>query len=157
MLSISLKKSSFVTAVVAAFMVLFGAMFSPPADAAQTKGQQVGSYALKYKDTAFKWGGTTRNGFDASGFTQYVYKNSLKVNLPRTSATQNKVGQSVNLNQLQPGDLVFYNTNGKSVSFVAIYIGNQQFIGATSNGVKIQSMKSTYWKNKYVGAKRIVK
>jgi cell wall-associated NlpC family hydrolase len=157
MLSISFKKSSVVTAVVAAFMLLFGALFSPPAEAAQSKGQQVASYGLKYKGTPFKWGGTTTKGFDASGFTQYVYKNSVKVNLPRTSATQYKVGQSVKLNQLQPGDLVFYNTTGKTVSFVAIYIGNQQFIGATSDGVKIQSMKSSYWKNRYVGAQRIVK
>ncbi|MCR2823407.1 C40 family peptidase [Lederbergia panacisoli] len=156
-MGISVKKSSWVIAVVTALALLFSSLFSLNADAAaQTKGDKAAAYAQTLKGKPFKWGGTTAKGFDASGFTQYVYAKSLKVNLPRTSADQYKKGKSVALKNLKPGDLVFYKTNGKSVSFVGIYVGKQQFIGATSNGVKIQSMNLTYWKSKYVGAKRIV-
>lgn len=114
-------------------------------------------YAQKLNGTPFQLGGTTPKGFDASGFTQYVFKNSVKVTLPRTSAEQYKQGTTIKANALLPGDLVFYKTNGKTVSFVGIYIGNDQFIGATSKGVRVQSMKLDYWKKIYVEAKRIVK
>ncbi|WP_349305820.1 C40 family peptidase [Bacillus sp. FJAT-49711] len=156
-MSISVKKSSWVIAIVTALALMFSSLFSLNADAAaQTKGEKAAAYAQTLKGKPFKWGGTTTKGFDASGFTQYVYAKSLKVQLPRTSADQYKKGKSVKLKDLKAGDLVFYKTNGKSVSFVGIYVGKQQFIGATSNGVKIQSMNLTYWKSKYVGAKRIV-
>ncbi|MBW8350713.1 C40 family peptidase [Bacillus sp. IITD106] len=156
-MGISVKKSSWVIAVVTALALLFSSLFSLNADAAaQTNGDKVAAYAQTLKGKPYKWGGTTEKGFDASGFTQYVYTKSVKVNLPRTSADQFKKGKSVNLKDLKPGDLVFYKTNGKSVSFVGIYVGKQQFIGATSSGVRVQSMNLDYWKTKYVGAKRIV-
>ncbi|MBS4197654.1 C40 family peptidase [Bacillus sp. FJAT-49870] len=156
-MGISVRKSSWVIAVVTALALLFSSLFSLNADAAaQTKGDKVAAYAQTLKGKPYKWGGTTTKGFDASGFTQYVYAKGVKVNLPRTSADQFKKGKSVNLKDLKLGDLVFYKTDGKSVSFVGIYVGKQQFIGATSNGVKVQSMNLTYWKSKYVGAKRIV-
>ncbi|MBS4197260.1 C40 family peptidase [Bacillus sp. FJAT-49870] len=156
-MGISVRKSTWVIAVVTALALLFSSLFSLNADAAaQTKGDKVAAYAQTLKGKPYKWGGTTTKGFDASGFTQYVYAKSVKANLPRTSADQFKKGKSVNLKDLKPGDLVFYKTDGKSVSFVGIYVGKQQFIGATSNGVKVQSMNLTYWKSKYVGAKRIV-
>ncbi|MGG1401115.1 C40 family peptidase [Bacillus salipaludis] len=157
MVNASLKKGSFFTALVTVLLLMFSSFFSPIAEAAQTKGQKVVSYAPKYEGSPFKYGGTTPKGFDASGYTQFVYKNAINTKIPRTSADQYKVGKRVKLSQLQPGDLVFYKTNGKTVSFVAIYIGDQKFIGATSNGVKVQSMKLAYWKDKYVGAKRIIK
>ncbi|WP_256218404.1 C40 family peptidase [Bacillus sp. MUM 116] len=157
MLNASIKKGSFLTAFVTAVLLLFSSMISVNAEAAQTKGQKVVSYAQKYVGSPFKYGGTNPKQFDASGYTQYVYRNAVNIKIPRTSADQYKVGKSVKLNELQPGDLVFYKTNGKSVSFVAIYIGGQKFIGATSDGVKIQSMNLSYWKEKYVGAKRVIK
>jgi cell wall-associated NlpC family hydrolase len=157
MLNLTLKKSTFIPVLFAAIMFLFASLFSPLAYAAQTKGQQVVTYAEKYKGSPFKYGGTSPKGFDASGYTQYVFKNAVNVKIPRVSADQFKTGKDVKVSQLQQGDLVFYKTNGKSVSFVGIYIGNQQFIGATSNGVKIQSMNQSYWKSKYMGAKRILK
>ncbi|MBS4178975.1 C40 family peptidase [Lederbergia citrea] len=151
------KRSSIIVAIVAALALLFSTMFGLNAEAAQAKGDKVVSYAQTLKGSKFKWGGTTPKGFDASGYTQYVYSKSVKVKLPRTSADQYKVGKSIKLADLKPGDLVFYKTNGKTVSFVGIYVGKQQFIGATSNGVRLQSMNDSYWKTKYVGAKSIVK
>ncbi|MBS4198043.1 C40 family peptidase [Bacillus sp. FJAT-49732] len=156
-MGMSVKKSSWVIAVITALALMFSSLFSLNADAAaQTNGDKVVAYAQTLKGKPFKWGGTTTKGFDASGFTQYVYAKSVKVTLPRTSADQFKKGKDVKLKDLKIGDLVFYKTNGKSVSFVGIYVGKQQFISATSNGVKVQSMNTTYWKNQYVGAKRIV-
>lgn len=156
--SLSAKRSSILVAVVTALALLFSSMFGLSAEAAsQTKGEKAAAYALELKGKPYKYGGTSTKGFDASGFTQYVYAKSLKVNLARTSAEQYKMGQSVKLKDLKAGDLVFYKTNGKTVSFAGIYIGKKQFIGATSNGVRVQSMDLAYWKTKYVGAKRIVK
>lgn len=156
--SLSAKRSSLFVAIVTALALLFSSMFGLSTDAAtQTKGEKVAAYAQTLKGKPYKYGGTTPKGFDASGFTQYVYSKSLKVKLPRTSADQFKKGESVKLQNLQAGDLVFYKTDGKKVSFVGIYIGKKQFIGATSKGVRVQSMDLEYWKTKYVGAKRIVK
>lgn len=155
--SLPVRRSSLILAVVTAVTLLFSSLFGASAEAAQTSGEKAASYAQTLKGKPFKYGGTTTKGFDASGFTQYVYSKSLKMKIPRTSAQQYKVGKSVKLNQLKPGDLVFYKTNGKSVSFVGIYVGKQQFIGATSKGVRVQSMNDKYWKSKYMGAKRLVK
>ncbi|MBT2757005.1 C40 family peptidase [Mesobacillus foraminis] len=157
MTTVSVRKPSLFLMVAAALSLLLSSMFAVPAGAAQTKGQQVASYALKLSGSPYKYGGTTPKGFDASGFTQYVYEKSVKVKLPRTSPEQYKQGTAIKASQLKPGDLVFYKTNGKTVSFVGIYLGQQQFIGATSKGVRVQSMKLAYWKDCYAGARRIVK
>ncbi|WP_053364437.1 C40 family peptidase [Bacillus sp. FJAT-27251] len=156
MAAVSVRKTSFILALAAAMAMLFSSLFGLQAEAAQTNGQKVASYAQKLIGSPYKYGGTTPKGFDASGFTQYVYAKSVNAKLPRTSADQFKKGKSVQLKDLKPGDLVFYKTNGKSVSFVGIYIGKQQFVGATSKGVRVQSMNLAYWKNSYAGAKRIV-
>ncbi|GIN93991.1 hypothetical protein J6TS1_26060 [Siminovitchia terrae] len=157
-ISLTAKRSSFLVAIVTALALFFSSLFGASAEAAtQTKGEKAAAYAQTLKGKPFKYGGTTPKGFDASGYTQYVYSKSLKVKLPRTSADQFKKGQSVKLKDLKPGDLVFYKTNGKTVSFVGIYIGKKQFIGATSKGVRVQSMELNYWKTKYIGAKRVVK
>lgn len=157
-ISLKIKRSSFLVAIFTALALLFSSLFGASADAAvQTKGEKASAYAQTLKGKRFKYGGTTPKGFDASGYTQYVYSKSLKVKLPRTSAQQYKMGKSVKVKDLKAGDLVFYKTNGKTVSFVGIYIGKKQFIGATSKGVRVQSMDLKYWKTKYVGAKRVVK
>jgi cell wall-associated NlpC family hydrolase len=158
MLYQSVRTSLKIFLVLAALSLCFGSWFGLRAEAAgQTNAQQIVSFAQTLNGSPFKYGGTTPKGFDASGFTQYVFAESVKVKLSRTSSDQYKQGTAIKTNELQSGDLVFYKTNGKSVSFVGIYIGNNQFIGATSKGVRAQSMKDTYWKNCYVGAKRILK
>lgn len=157
MTTLSVKRTSLLVVMITGLMLLFASLFQINANAATpTKGDKVVSYALTLKGSPFKYGGTTPKGFDASGYTQYVYAKSVKVKLPRTSVDQYKVEKSVQATQLKKGDLVFYKTYGKTVSFVGIYIGKDQFIGTTSSGVKVQSMKTSYWKSKYVGAKRIV-
>ena len=157
MLALHARKSTILLAIVTAVLLLLSTFFSPlQADAAQSKSQKAVSYSKKLVNSPYKWGGTSPKGFDASGFTQYVFSKSVAKKLPRTSADQYKTGTSIAKNKLKAGDLVFYKTDGKKVSFVAIYIGNNKFIGATSKGVKTQSMNLDYWKKRNGGAKRVV-
>jgi cell wall-associated NlpC family hydrolase len=114
------------------------------------------NYAKKFLGTKYVWGGNSlTNGIDCSGFTQQVFK-QFGISLPRVAADQAKVGKSVSKSNLQPGDLVFFNTTGKSYSHVGIYIGNGQFINAASQGVSIGNINDKYWGPKFQSAKRIL-
>lgn len=104
----------------------------------------------------YRYGGTTPEGFDCSGFVRYVYK-QLGIELPRSSREMIKIGRKVAKDELRPGDLVFFNTNGKSVSHVGIYMGNNKFVhSSTSKGVVYTSLDSEYYAKRYVGARRIL-
>ncbi|TGE31734.1 NlpC/P60 family protein [Desulfosporosinus sp. Sb-LF] len=117
---------------------------------------QIISTAKGFLGVPYKWGGTTPEGFDCSGFTRYVFA-SHNISLPRVSLDQYGVGTPVAFSDLIPGDLVFFNlTSGTQISHVGIYIGNNQFISATSSkGIAIYSF-TPYWANVYVGAKRML-
>lgn len=109
------------------------------------------SYAKKFMNVPYVYGGTTPSGFDCSGFVQYVYKNATGKSLPRTAAQMAKVGTSVV--SPSPGDLVFFKDGG-AISHVGISLGGDLFISATSSkGVKIDSLSGGYWGARYVGAK----
>ncbi|AMQ22386.1 C40 family peptidase [Geobacillus sp. JS12] len=138
-------------------IVLFSSFFvsTSNSDAAANKTRLI-IEAKKLIGTPYRYGGTTPKGFDCSGFVYYTHK-KVGVTLPRTSREMYKEGAYVHKSQLQPGDLVFFDTSKqtKGVSHVAIYIGNNQVIHAVSRGVKIDSLNSSYWKTRYVGAKRL--
>lgn len=105
---------------------------------------------------SYKMGGTTTKGFDCSGFTSYVFK-ELGVTLPRSSVSQYKVGTAVPKSQLKPGDLVFFNTSGRGVSHVGIYVGGGKFAhSSSSKGVTITPINSSYFGKRYIGAKRVM-
>jgi len=133
------------------------------ATAISTSGTETNSKALVIVNTAkqylgvkYVWGGTTPSGFDCSGFTKYVFaKNGIT--LPRISRDQYNIGQPVAFSSLQPADLVFFSMDGdKIIDHVGIYIGGGQFIQASSSkGVLITSL-SSYWKSRYLGAKRVL-
>ncbi|KMY56131.1 hypothetical protein AC623_08990 [Bacillus sp. FJAT-27231] len=122
----------------------------------QSQETKVITYAKSLLGVPYKANGTTVKGFDASGYVQHVYK-KFGVKLPRTSKDMFKAG--VKTTSLQPGDLVFYDTKNKTkkeVSFVGLYLGNQKFIAVTvKKGVSIQNMNDSYWKSKYMGAKKV--
>ena len=112
--------------------------------------------AKQYIGVPYVWGGSTPSGFDCSGFVQYVFAKH-GITLPRTSAQQYTAGTWVSKSNLQPGDLVFYNTSGSGVSHLGIYIGNGQFIHASSSkGVMISEMSNSYWSARYYGARRVL-
>lgn len=105
----------------------------------------------------YKWGGTTRKGFDCSGLVKTSYAKAGKT-LPRTAAQMFKKGKKVSTKSLKAGDLLFYNTGSRKgkITHVSIYMGNGKMIHASSSkGVSIISINSSYWKPKFMGAKRI--
>lgn len=106
--------------------------------------------------TTYKSGGTTLDGFDCSGFTRYVF-DKLGIDLARQSSSQYEMGDSVSRMEMRPGDLVFFNTTGRGISHVGIFVGSGKFAhSSSSKGVTISSLNENYWANRYVGAKRIM-
>jgi cell wall-associated NlpC family hydrolase len=105
----------------------------------------------------YRWGGTSRSGFDCSGFTTHVFKAHGK-SLPRTSAEQSRHGQAVDKGALAKGDLVFFKTTrGSRVSHVGIYVGDGKFIHASSGSGKVvtSSLNEGYYSRRYAGARRV--
>ncbi|UHA73401.1 C40 family peptidase [Paenibacillus sp. 481] len=106
--------------------------------------------------TPYKWGGTTVDGFDCSGFILHIF-NQYDVDLPRTSKLQAEEGEHVEQEDLQPGDLVFFNTDGKGISHAGIFIGDGQFAHSSSNkGVRISKLSENYYEKRYVTARRVI-
>ncbi len=111
--------------------------------------------ASKYIGVKYVYGGTSVNGFDCSGYTQYVFK-QLGYSIPRTTSSQWETGSAVSKANLIVGDLVFFNTTGRVASHVGIYIGDGQFIhSGTSTGVTKASINSSYWASKFNGGRRV--
>lgn len=124
--------------------------------ASSVASTQIVSSAKSLIGIKYRYGGTTKAGFDCSGFVGYIFKQN-GVSLPRTAAGIYSTGTAVKKANLTVGDLVFFNTTGKGVSHVGMYIGSGKFIHAsTSKGVRVDKLNDPYyWGNKYVGAKRV--
>lgn len=120
--------------------------------------QSILNLAYSKQGSPYVWGAEGPNSFDCSGFTSYVFKNAVGINLPRTSSAQSGYGKTVSRANLQPGDLVFFNTNGSGVSHVGIYVGNGNMIHSPSSGksVSVTSINSSYYSPRFVTAKRIL-
>lgn len=110
---------------------------------------------LSWQGISYKWGGRTRAGVDCSGLVQRVFMEN-GVQLPRTSYEQFRMGVGIPKGNLEPGDLVFFNTNGAGASHVGLFLGNGQFISATKNCVEIQSLDQPYWAKTYRGSRRVI-
>lgn len=109
----------------------------------------------------YKLGGTSSSGFDCSGFVQYTYKNALNIDIPRVSSSQSRAGTQVSRDELQPGDIVYFDTTGgrSKVTHVGIYISNDEFIHASSGRIRqvvVSSLNERHYKNGYLGATRII-
>jgi cell wall-associated NlpC family hydrolase len=119
-------------------------------------GYAVAGTALALRGTPYRNGGSDPNGFDCSGFTQYVYS-QYGIPLPREVRDQYRTGKSIDPSDLAPGDLLFFATTDPNVSHVAIAIGGAQFVHApTSSGVvRVEYMNGSYWASRFVGARRV--
>jgi len=152
-----------------AWMLCLGALLplqaQPQGQAPAAKEPQAGmlTRAETCLGTPYRYGGTSRRGFDCSGFVKFVFS-SVGIDLDRSSAAQAKQGEAVPLTQIQPGDLLFFNTRGlrKGISHVGIYLGEGQFIHASSWGgpgkrcVKMGELASSYFVNRLVAVRRVV-
>jgi cell wall-associated NlpC family hydrolase len=111
----------------------------------------------KYMGVPYVHGGASTEGMDCSGYTMTIYRDAVCILLPRTSSEQSKLGGHVDLQDLKFGDLVFFNTTGESDSHVGIYLGDDLFAHASvSLGVTISSLQSSYFKEHYETARRIL-
>ncbi|EOT42854.1 hypothetical protein I568_00374 [Enterococcus columbae DSM 7374 = ATCC 51263] len=109
--------------------------------------------ALKYQNVPYVWGGKTPAGFDCSGLIQYVYQQAIGMNIPSPTSTQEKYGVEVSLDQLQPGDILFWGIKGQSYHD-AIYLGNGDFIHATEPGDVVKVTNVQWFKPDY--ARRVL-
>ncbi|MDY6231720.1 C40 family peptidase [Peptostreptococcus porci] len=122
-------------------------------------GNKVADYAQTLLGTRYTWGGSSTSGFDCSGFTQYVYKNALGVDIPRVSRAQATVGSAVSTSSMKVGDLLYFDTTGSgTTSHVGIYLGNGKFIHASGTATNPEYVKVSNLSEKWVkllGARRI--
>lgn len=120
--------------------------------------EQVLMSALSLSGTPYKFGGVSpETGFDCSGFVRYVFSQAANLTLPHGARAISQLGQSISVDQLQPGDLVFFNTLKHAFSHVGIYLGDGRFIHAPSSGggVHIVNMNDAYWSKRFNGARRL--
>lgn len=122
------------------------------------KVEEVLMHALTLSGLEYKYGGRSpETGFDCSGFVQYVFRQAAHIALPPTARSISEVGRAVSRDELQPGDVVFFNTIQSAISHVGIYMGNNRFIHAPRTGarIRIESINNSYWSTRYRGAKRM--
>jgi cell wall-associated NlpC family hydrolase len=114
------------------------------------------STALDLRGTPYRSGGVDRTGFDCSGFVRYVF-GAHGHRLPRETQEQYKVGQPVDRDDVQPGDLVFFETVSRGPSHVGIALGDGEFVHAPSSRgvVRVERYTTTYWARRWVGARRL--
>ena len=113
--------------------------------------------ALRYIGVPYAWGGTSFSGVDCSGFVQAVFEHN-GIDLPRTADSQFETGRPVRSDDLQPGDLVFFQTYAPGASHVGIYLGRGRFVHASSSdGVRVDALATEYYAERYIGARRLIR
>lgn len=130
---------------------VFSQQYAKPADYEVRRALLVKAHQTL--GTRYKYGGETPGeGFDCSGLTQFVYKQSNGITIPRTAAQQSNASRTIRFEQMRPGDLIFFRTSGKTVNHVGIYIGRGEFIHAASGGgkVTVDKLAKTYWQSRLV-------
>jgi lipoprotein Spr len=106
--------------------------------------------------TSYCMGGSTKSCIDCSALTQIIIQGIYSINLPRTAQEQYNYSKHIGMEDLNEGDLVFFNTGGREISHVGIYLLNNKFVhAATSGGVMVSDLNDSYWKARYKGAGRV--
>lgn len=112
--------------------------------------------AYSWVSVPYRYGNSSRAGTDCSGFTMRVYE-EVGIFLPRSAREQYGLGRFVTTNELEPGDLIFFNTMGSGVSHVGLYVGDNTMIHASTKlGVTTQPVFDAYYVKTFVGAKRLL-
>lgn len=123
------------------------------------RGSQVVLFALGLLNIDYRFGGSHPDtGLDCSGMVAYIYQETLGVHLPHNAAQIAAASRVISTDQLQPGDLVFFNTMDKPYSHVGLYLGEQQFIHAPSrNGkIRVDSLSTPYYAQRLHAARRVM-
>ena len=132
------------------------------ADRAHTVADRAGDLvgnAMGFLGVPYKRGGNSaETGFDCSGFVRAIYEQTVGHLLPRKASQQAAATQVIDKKDLQPGDLVFFNTMRRSFSHVGIYVGDNKFIHSPRSGeeVRVEDMGISYWARRFNGARRVV-
>lgn len=133
-----------------------------PAAASQSpvnKGSELVVAAMGSLGVPYRRGGNTfESGYDCSGFVRALYQQTAGLMLPRQAAQQAAATQQIERAELQPGDLVFFNTMNREFSHVGIYVGDYKFIHSPKPGaaVRIEDLRVNYWNRRFDGARRVL-
>ena len=131
------------------------------ADKAQTVADRASDLvvnAMGFLGVPYKRGGNSaETGFDCSGFVRAIYQQTVGLVLPRRADQQAASTQVIDKKELQPGDLVFFNTMRRTFSHVGIYVGDGKFIHSPRSGseVRVEDMRQSYWQRRFDGARRV--
>ena len=143
-------------------VLLLAWLFSFPAwgwnDGATTDRDRPLIHALQALGVQYRYGGRSpETGFDCSGLINHVFERAWGMLLPPGTEALSKVGVAVKLKELEPGDLVFYNTRNRPYSHVGIYLGDGRFLHAPRPGatVRVESVQTPYWRTRFNGARRL--
>jgi cell wall-associated NlpC family hydrolase len=119
----------------------------------KTIGRAIDLVGIRYK----RGGLSPETGFDCSGFVSHVFHEGVGLVLPHSAKAMSRSGDVVRKGELQPGDLVFFNTMRRAFSHVGIYLGENRFIHAPAPGgeVRVEDMRSRYWLARFNGARRV--
>jgi len=124
----------------------------------------VNPMSLKLHDFIFDWigkpyrfGGESKKGIDCSAFARELYSRVMGQYLPRNSRQQFKYVQTINKEELQTGDLVFFKIKTRDISHVGVYLSDNKFIQSSKSGVNIASLENSYWKRYYYKSGRLTK
>ena len=155
----NISNSATASSPASALSKVLGLSSAPSTTTSQStaSGQAIIDTGKQFMGVPYVWGGETPSGFDCSGFTQYVMKQN-GITIPRTAAEQFATGTPVDKSNLKAGDLVFFTTYKPGASHVGFYMGNDQFLHASSanNKVTISSLSEAYYTEKYIGARRYI-
>ena len=138
-----------------------GEMRSTVSDRAQQVAHQASDlvlHAMGFLGVPYRRGGSTvETGFDCSGFVRAIYEKSVGLILPRSAHQQAAATEVIDKKDLQPGDLVFFNTMRRTFSHVGIYVGDGKFIHSPRSGqtVRVEDMRQSYWQRRFDGARRV--
>jgi len=128
------------------------------ADSVAGKSDELINRAMEVIGVRYRWDAELpQSGLDGSSFVGYVFKDKLGFLLPRKATQMSRVGKPINRDDLQPGDLVFFNTMRLTFSHVGIYVGDNKFIHSPSKGtsVRVDDLGSLYWDKRFDGARRL--